>query len=196
MHAMSRIIAGSARGRRLATPPGDRTRPTSDKVKEALFSHLTGWADGVGEEPALALDTFSFLDLYAGSGGVGLEAASRGAAPVWLVEADRRCCEIIRANARDADLDVQVHQLKVEQFVSGPATARFDIIWLDPPYDLPSDKVDQLVQRLVDAGWSASDGLIIQERSSRSAPPNWPIELGDRWHRRYGETTVYFAQAN
>lgn len=193
---MSRIIAGSARGRRLATPPGDRTRPTSDKVKEALFSTLTGWADGVGEDPAEALRTFSFLDLYAGSGGVGLEAASRGADPVWLVEQDRRCCDIIRANALDADLSVAIQQVKAEQFAQRPASVAFDIIWLDPPYEVASDKLDRLVANLLGSGWLASTGLIVQERSTRSVAPSWPEQLGDRWDRRYGETTVYFAQAD
>src|SRR6187200_3360511 len=91
---MSRIIAGSRRGRRIAMPPGDRTRPTSDRVREALFSAIAAWAGRAAEPVEQSLAGLAFCDLYAGSGAVGLEAASRGAYPVLLIERDLRTAQL------------------------------------------------------------------------------------------------------
>ncbi|GAB3623756.1 16S rRNA (guanine(966)-N(2))-methyltransferase RsmD [Mariniluteicoccus endophyticus] len=191
---MSRIIAGRARGRRLVMPDHHHTRPTTDRVREALFSALVSWADGLEMGAESALESFSFLDLYAGSGAVGLEAASRGASPVWLVEADRRTADVARGNARALDLSATVTQAKVETFLAGPAPRAFDIVWADPPYDIASGTLDAHVRLLVDGGWLARHGLVVLERSRRSEPPCWPDALGDSWERRYGETTLHFAQ--
>lgn len=188
---MSRIISGRAKGRRLATPNHSHTRPTTDRVREALFSTLGSWFDTVGDS---ALTGFSFLDLYAGSGAVGLEAASRGAAPVMLVEADRRTAEVIRANAQSTGLSVTVRASKVDQLLlAGPPLRPFDIIWLDPPYELRPDVLDTVLVQLHAGDWIAPQGLFALERSSRSAPPSWPAPV-TAWNRRYGETTLYFAE--
>ncbi|GAB3702866.1 16S rRNA (guanine(966)-N(2))-methyltransferase RsmD [Mariniluteicoccus flavus] len=191
---MSRIIAGRARGRRLTMPAHQQTRPTTDRVREALFSALVAWADGPDRSPDLALESFSFLDLYAGSGAVGLEAASRGAGPVGLVEADRRTADLARANAQALGLDAAVHAAKVETFLATSPAGGFDIVWADPPYDVASEVVDDVVADLVGRGWLAEHGLVVVERSRRSASPRWPDVLGERWERRYGETTLHFAQ--
>lgn len=189
---MSRIIAGSRRGRRLTVPPGERTRPTTDRTREALFSALTSWAgrsDALAEESLAGL---AFADLYAGSGAVGLEAASRGAGPVLLVESDRRTAAVATGNARTLGLVARVVTIRVERWVQSPADRAYDIVFADPPYELAA--VDDLIAALLDHGWLADNGLVVVERSSRSAPPTWPEGLQQSWHRRYGETTIWFAQ--
>lgn len=190
---MSRIIAGRARGRRLTMPGHHQTRPTTDRVREALFSALVSWTDGQGLGPERALESFSVLDLYAGSGAVGLEAASRGAGPVWLVEADRRTADLARANAAALGLAARVHAAKVETFLATGTAHGFDLLWADPPYDLAPEALDAVVARAVEGGWLAPHGLVVVERSSRTPPPGWPDALGERWERRYGETTLHFA---
>lgn len=188
---MSRIIAGRAKGRRLATPTHRRTRPTADRVREALFSALGSWFEIEGDS---ALAGLSFLDLYAGSGAVGLEAASRGADPVWLVESDRGTAELVRANARTAALDVTVRSSRVERLLVGaPPPRPFDIVWLDPPYDLAEEPLETVLADVVSGGWIAAQGLLVVERSSRSAVPQWPCPV-TAWSRRYGETTLHFAE--
>lgn len=189
---MTRIISGSAKGRRLAAPHGSATRPTSDRVREAVFSRIASWA-GTSALPATEqLAGLSFCDLYAGSGAVGLEAASRGAGPVLLVEADRGTAQLAARNASEARLTVTVRGVTVEQALAAGDKAAYDIIWADPPYDHPTERINQLLQRL-SHGWLAPDGLIIVERSARTEPPAWPEEF-DTWSAAYGETTVHFGQ--
>ena len=188
---MSRIIAGVAGGRRLATPSHSRTRPTSDRVRESAFNLIADWAGTAGEPAASMLDRFSFLDLYAGTGAVALEAASRGAGPVVAVERDKPTADLARGNARTTGLAVTVVTAFVDAYLAG-TPRRFDIVWLDPPYDVPNEVVASQVERLAE-GWLADDGLVVVERSGRDTPFAWPESLGERWHRRYGETTLYLA---
>ena len=126
---MTRIVAGSARGRRLRTPTGQRTRPTADRVREALFSAL---------ESALgSLEGLRVLDLYAGSGAVGLEAMSRGAGVATLVEGDRRTARLVQQNADDLGFRrAEVVAAPVEKAVALPPRAPYDVAFLDPPYAL------------------------------------------------------------
>jgi 16S rRNA (guanine966-N2)-methyltransferase len=188
---VSRIIAGRAKGRRLATPAHNRTRPTTDRVREALFSTLGSWFDLAGDS---TLSGFSFLDLYAGSGAVGLEAASRGADPVWLVESDRSTADLIRTNALRAGLGVQVRSGRVEQTLAGDSPGQpFDIVWLDPPYEVTAEKLAAVLAGVLSGGWIAAQGLFVVERSSRGAAPEWPAPV-TAWNRRYGETTLHFAE--
>ena len=189
---MSRIIAGSRGGRRLTMPSGDRTRPTTDRVREALFSALAAWAGTSAAAPEATLDGLSFCDLYAGSGAVGLEAASRGAAPVLLVEGDRRTAQVTRRNADELGLTVEVRALRVETVLAQPATRSYDIVFADPPYELPSDTLDRLLALVWLRGWVAAYGLVVVERSRRTPPPGWPAAVRDSWSRTYGETIVYF----
>ena len=105
---VSRIIAGRAGGRRLSTPTHDRTRPTSDLVRESAFNLIADWAGTVGEPAESMLERFSLLDLYGGTGAIALEAASRGAGPVVCVEKDRSTAALARGNARATDLPIDV----------------------------------------------------------------------------------------
>jgi 16S rRNA (guanine966-N2)-methyltransferase len=173
-------------------PPGAGTRPTTDRVREAIFSAIAAWAATSAAAPAESLAGLGFCDLYAGSGAVGLEAASRGAAPVLLVERDRRAVQHIRRSATELNLSVTVQIADVPSLVNRPAPAGFDVAFADPPYDQASDLVDAQLVALIDRGWVTRPGLVILERSRRSAPPNWPVVVYETWTRAYGETTVYF----
>lgn len=187
---MTRIIGGRAGGRRLATPPGERTRPTSDRVREALFSALESWAG--------SLQGLRFLDLYAGSGAVGLEAWSRGAEALTLVESDRRTASIVLANARSLGCSVaEVVTASVPTtLAAGPGTrAPFDVVFSDPPYPLSDADVARDLALLVDHGWLAPEALVVVERSGRSPEPAWPAGLVALRERRYGETRLWYAEA-
>ena len=189
---MSRVIAGTAKGHRLNAPSHSRTRPTSDLVRESAFNLIADWAGTMGEPSAQMLDRFSFLDLYGGTGAVACEAASRGAGPVVCVEKDRATAALARGNAESLGLDVTVMASSVDAYLATPAT-RFDVVWLDPPYDVASDVVSRQVEALVEGGWLADDGLVIVERSRRSEPITWPPRLTTTWSKRYGETTLFLA---
>lgn len=191
---MTRIIAGSARGNPLKVPPGERTRPTTDRVREAFFSALATWAGGVGGAADDQLAGIRLLDLYAGSGAIGLEAASRGAREVVLVDSYRRAAETIKRNAATARLTgrVRVQVSDAASFLAESPAEPFDVIWLDPPYAVSNDEVDAVLSRLA-TGWLAPDGLAVVERSSRDPGPEWPVELAEQWSRRYGETELHFA---
>ncbi|GAB3763908.1 16S rRNA (guanine(966)-N(2))-methyltransferase RsmD [Microlunatus parietis] len=187
---MSRIVAGRYGGRRLKHPVGDRTRPTTDRAREALFAMLASWA-GAGGDAGESLAGLSFLDLYAGSGAVGLEAASRGADPVLMVEADQRTVRgVIRSNIASLGARAAVRAGRVEQVVKGPAPLAYDLVFVDPPYELGSPDLSAVLADLVGHGWVADDGLIVVERSRRSpelTPPSPYTEVGTR---RYGETVL------
>lgn len=184
---MTRIIGGTARGRRLRTPRGDRTRPTSDRVREALFSALESWAG--------TLTGLRVLDLYAGSGAVGLEAWSRGAAAVHLVEADRRTADLVAANIADLRCPVAtVTRGRVATVLATPpAGPPYDIAFADPPYDLPSSAVQADLEALAGQGWLAEGALVVVERSTRSGAVPWPAGYQPQRERRYGETTLWWA---
>lgn len=187
---MSRIIAGRAKGRPLATPKGSSTRPTTDRVKEALFSALSSWFGSAAEAPEHQLDGVAVLDLFAGSGSLGLEAASRGAASVTCV--DSHTAGIIRDNvAKMALSTVTVMSRRVEHMVAeeGPA---FDLVLMDPPYEMSKPVVDELLSALVAGERLTQEALVVVERSSRTDAPDWPAEFTTTWDRRYGETTLHF----
>lgn len=182
---MTRIISGRAGGLRLATPPGSATRPTSDRVREALFSRL---------EHLDVLQGARVLDLYAGSGALGLEAASRGASAVLLVEANARAAKVTRANAAALGIPaVTVRQSTVQRVLESPAPQRQTLVFLDPPYDLAEDDLATDLAALVEHGWLAPDALVVVERSSRSPEPRWHEDLEREGERRYGETRIWFA---
>lgn len=187
---MSRIIAGSAKGRRLEAPRGATTRPTTDRTKEALFSSLASWFAASAEAPEDQLKGLSVLDLFAGSGALGLEAGSRGAAAVTCV--DPHTAPIIRNNARRAGLEmVTVVPRRAEQAVPATGTS-FDVVFMDPPYDLPIGSVNELLGSLVEHGVLTAEALVVVERSSRTEAPSWPAEFTTTWNRRYGESTLHF----
>jgi 16S rRNA (guanine966-N2)-methyltransferase len=185
---MTRIIGGSAGGRRVRTPGGDATRPTSDRVREALFSAL---------EAALgSLAGRSFLDLYAGSGAVGLEARSRGAGVVTLVEQDRRTAALIRQNAETLGFTgVEVLASAVSRVLAQPPRAPYDVVFLDPPYALPGRDVSRALAALHANDWLGRDALVVVERSTRSEDVEWPDGLSGDRSKRYGETTLWYGHA-
>lgn len=186
---MPRIVGGSAGGRRLAAPPGRRTRPTAERVREGLFSSVGSMLG--------ALEGCRVADLYAGSGAVGLEALSRGAEAVLLVEADARAAAVLRSNAAALGLPgVQVLNTKVEVTVAGPpAGPAYDLVFLDPPYDLADRTLDQVLRGLVEHGWLTADAVVAVERASRGGPLSWPPGYTPDRSRRYGEATVWYARA-
>jgi 16S rRNA (guanine966-N2)-methyltransferase len=181
---MSRVIAGAARGRRLSVPAGGATRPTADRAREGLFSTLTSLRG--------SLDGASFLDLYAGSGAVGLEAASRGATRVLMVERDPKALRAMRANIDSlAFPGVELRAEPVERVLVAAAAAAYDVVFLDPPY---TDPVDVPLQRLADGGWLAESAVVCVERASRGEPPAWPAGIEALRSRRYGEATLWYGR--
>jgi 16S rRNA (guanine966-N2)-methyltransferase len=188
---VTRIISGLAGGRRILAPPGAGTRPTSDRVREALFSRL---------EHLDVLRGARVLDLYAGSGALGLEAASRGAASVVLVEQARPAAAVIRRNAAAlADVlgGISVRAESVEKALGTPPEQhqRFDLVLLDPPYEVGEEALADVLRALVAGAWLDPDALVVVERSARSPEPRWPEGLSATVERRYGETTMWFADA-
>ena len=187
---MTRIISGLAGGRRIRTPPGIGTRPTSDRVREALFSRL---------EHLDVVNGANVLDLYAGSGALGLEAASRGAASVLLVESDRAAAAVVRRNIADLGMpgvSVSVRVDTVERvLLSGPVSdaTRCNLVIADPPYDVEEEAMAEVLVLLVRHGWLSEDALVVVERSARSPEPRWPQGLVGAGERRYGETKMWFA---
>jgi 16S rRNA (guanine966-N2)-methyltransferase len=185
---MTRIIGGSAGGRRLSTPRGQNTRPTSDRVREALFSAVEAWCG--------SLTGLRFLDLYAGSGAVGLEARSRGAGVVTLVEHDRRTATLIAENVRTLGFHhVDVVTANVLATLLRAPVAPYDVVFLDPPYPLPNGDVEQALAALVDHEWLTPGALVVLERSSRGPQAQWPDGLTASRDKRYGETLLRYGHA-
>lgn len=185
---MTRLIGGSAGGRRLRTPSGSSTRPTSDRVREALFSAL--------EASRGSLTGLAVLDLYAGTGALALEAASRGAGPVLAVESDRRTARLIEANARETGLGVRVLAQPVVRVLATPSGTPYDVVLADPPYPLPNDDVTTAVGLLVAHGWLAEDADVVVERSARNVEPDWPPGVHRVRSRAYGETVLWYLRAD
>jgi 16S rRNA (guanine966-N2)-methyltransferase len=186
---MARVIAGEAGGRRLAVPDGRNTRPTSDRAREGLFATIVSLTG--------ALDGARVLDLYAGSGAVGLEALSRGAEHVLLVESGSRAARVIRDNVEAIGLaGAEVLTDRVERVLArGPEHGRYDVVFADPPYALAGDEVSAMLQTLSDRGWLAPGALVIVERATRSGPVSWPAGLQPDRARRYGEATFWYGRA-
>lgn len=183
---MTRIIAGSAGGRRIQVPPGRGTRPTSDRAREAIFSTLDSLAGLAGAR---------VLDLYAGSGAVGLEAVSRGAAHALLVESDQRAARTIRGNITALGFGERVSLLadRVERVLAEPCEEPFDIVFADPPYAL--EATEAVLEALRKNGWLAAGALVAYERESRGADLRWPAGYAEERVRRYGEAAVWYGRA-
>lgn len=172
---MTRIVAGTARGRRLDVPPGLGTRPTSEKVRAAVFNVLGQFFEGG-----------AVLDLYAGSGALALEALSRGCARATCVEADRRAAEVIRRNAEALGWAgrVEVRHGRVEDLAPRLAGG-YALAFVDPPYAAGPEAALALLGPLLAAG-----GLAVAEHDAKAPPPDriGPLSLTDR--RSYGGTGI------
>ncbi|WP_448631614.1 16S rRNA (guanine(966)-N(2))-methyltransferase RsmD [Cellulomonas soli] len=181
---MTRIVAGAAGGRTLQVPPSG-TRPTSERVREALFSRL---------EHLDVVEDAAVLDLFAGSGALGLEAASRGARAVTLVEGARAAAQVCRRNVAATGLGtrVQVVHDRVERFVQRPVVQPWDLVLVDPPYDLGDEPLIAQLTALLPA--LAPGAVVVVERSTRSPEPTWPVGLVRFDERAYGETRVWFVE--
>jgi 16S rRNA (guanine966-N2)-methyltransferase len=184
-----RVIAGEAGGLRLTAPKGTRTRPTADRVKEALFAAL-----GPGRLIGAAV-----LDCYAGSGALAIEALSRGASTALLLDRDPLAVDAIRRNLSSTGLAPRAHVQRraVGAAVKGPppADAPFDLVFLDPPYDQPAGKLADVLAALAEPGWLAADGTVVVERAASAGPPLLPQRWGVTWSRVYGDTLVVLVAA-
>ena len=193
---MTRIVAGVYGGRRIAAPAGQDTRPTSERVREALFGAL---GDLTGTRVA---------DLYAGSGAIGIEAASRGAAHVLLVESDPSAVRVIRANIAllKADTVARLAPSRVERILAaGPQgwgggvtswlDGRYDVVVADPPYPTGEAEITEMLGLLVEHAWLAPEASVIIERSRRSPQPEWVPGITAERSRRYGDTVLWYGRA-
>jgi 16S rRNA (guanine966-N2)-methyltransferase len=199
---VTRIVSGRAGGRLLQVPRTG-TRPTSDRVREALFSSL---------DSMLELSSARVLDLYAGTGAVGLEALSRGAAHVTLVESGREAGLVVRRNVETIGLPgAVVRHERVESFLasseaspshpaapSAPPAASaelFDLVFADPPYGLADGALDAVLNLLCEpVSWLADAAVVVIERSTRSAPPSWPVVIEAIKSKRYGDAVLWYGR--
>lgn len=183
---MTRVIAGSVGGRRLDTPKGDGTRPTSDRVRESLFASLQSLLGG--------FDGLRVLDLYAGSGALAIEALSRGAVEGVLVESDARAAGVVRRNLSTLGLRGRVVQSTVQSFLTSlaPSDGGFDLVFCDPPYARAGADVERELGLLVPA--LADDAVVVVERSSRTPDLVWPEGLEAVRDKAYGETRLWYGQ--
>jgi 16S rRNA (guanine966-N2)-methyltransferase len=186
---VARVIAGEAGGRRLAVPDGRATRPTSDRAREGLFGTV---ASIVGP-----LTGTRVLDLYAGSGAVGLEALSRGASRVLLVESGSRATAVIRQNIEAIGLPgVTLIADRVERVLArGPGSDQYDVAFADPPYAMADVEISRVLSLLADEGWLAPEALVIVERATRSGSVRWPDGFVPDRARKYGEATFWYSLA-
>ena len=185
---MTRIIAGFAGSRELRVPASG-TRPTSDRVREAIFSAL---------EARDAISGARVVDLYAGSGALGLEALSRGAASVVLVEKNPKAAgialknaELIRTAGKLETSTTRVVTGSVSSFLAS-AVGQYDLVFIDPPYDLPNSEIEACLSALVPVLSEVAE--VVLERSTRDASPALPAGLELARSKAYGETTIYWLE--
>jgi 16S rRNA (guanine966-N2)-methyltransferase len=185
-----RVIAGSAGGRRLVAPAGTDVRPTTDRVKESVFAAL-------GDT---RLRAAVVLDLYAGSGALAIEALSRGADRAVLVDREHAAVDAMERNVDVTGLAerARVQRGEVAAFVRRrpPAEAPFDLVLLDPPYDLPRAELEGVLDRLAGPGWLASGATVVVEQGTREPPAALPEQWAVTWERGYGDTLVVVATAH
>ena len=183
---MTRIIAGAIGSLQLK-PAAKATRPTSDRVKESLFAKL----DAMG-----VIEGAKVLDLFAGTGALGLESLSRGAESVTLIERDRKAFELLKQNVQSAaaalskqglDPKINTHNLEAMKYLKG-ASVMFDLVFIDPPYEYSNSDLEELLEHL--APTISQDGLVVVERSSRSEEISCEaFELQSS--KTYGDTAVW-----
>jgi len=184
-----RIIAGVAKGRNLAAVAG-ATRPTSDRAREALFSTLLS---EFGE-----FENLKFLDLFAGSAAVGLEALSRGASVVHAVEKDESAIKTIRANQEIVEKanpsgNFHLYTNSAQKFLGNVGTS-YDIIFIDPPYDLGDQAVHEILNLILQNNFIKSGGVIVIERATKGSFVKWPTPLKELRTKEYGVATLYYGE--
>ncbi|KUH98996.1 16S rRNA (guanine(966)-N(2))-methyltransferase RsmD [Mycobacterium sp. IS-3022] len=186
---MTRIVAGAFGGRRITVPQsrsGRGTRPTTDRVRESLFNVLAARIDLTGA---------AVLDLYAGSGALGLEALSRGAVSAVFVESDARAARVIADNIATLGVSqATVRRGTVASVLSAGASSPVDVVFADPPYDVDAAEVAEVLAALVDGGWTTDGTVVVVERGASGPPLTWP----PGWHvwpsRSYGDTRLELAE--
>ncbi len=182
---MTRIIAGAARGRQLVVPSG-AARPTSDRVRESMFASLDHLLGGFSD--------VRVLDLFAGSGALGLEAVSRGAVRAVLVERDRPSVDVARRNAAVLGLTgVVVVPTPVAGYLAG-SPEPFDLVLADPPYATSAAAVEDFLGALT-RGWLAPDAVVVVERPTRGGEFAWPTRTVGVRRKAYGTTTLWYGRA-
>ncbi|MGB8389356.1 16S rRNA (guanine(966)-N(2))-methyltransferase RsmD [Mycobacterium sp.] len=182
---MTRIIGGVAGGRRIAVPPRG-ARPTTDRVRESLFNIVTVRRDLTG---------LTVLDLYAGSGALGLEALSRGAASALFVESDQRTAAVIARNIEVLGLaGATVRRGAVASVLAAGTSSPFDLVLADPPYGIETVEVDAVLAALTTHGWVHEGTVAVVERAATSAPLTWPGGWRPWQLRGYGDTRLEMAE--
>ena len=187
-----RIISGAARGRRLAVPDNG-TRPTSERARAALFDRLTTIVDLAGSR---------VLDLYAGSGAIGLEALSRHAAEAWFVENDRGAMAVLRANVANVTSPgsgvsgrARMWPRSVTEVLAGSKPGEpFDIVFADPPYAMSEDDLSAMLAQVAEPRWTNPGAIVVVERATRGPQPVWPERLETLASKRYGEGTLWYGR--
>ena len=184
-----RIIAGIAKGRALA-PVAGAIRPTSDRAREALFSSLIS---EFGE-----LDDLNFLDLFAGSGAVGLEALSRGAAIVHAIEKDEQAVRTLKANQEIIEKakpkgKFHIYSMSAQKYLSIPKQ-KYDIIFMDPPYEFGDQGIYELIDLIIKNNFASKGSVLVIERSSKSPAIKWPMPFKELRVKEYGVATLYYAE--
>ncbi|WP_297596137.1 16S rRNA (guanine(966)-N(2))-methyltransferase RsmD [Mycobacterium sp.] len=182
---MTRIIGGVAGGRRIAVPPRG-TRPTTDRVRESLFNILTARRE---------LSGLAVLDLYAGSGALGLEALSRGAATALFVESDPRAASVIARNIDTLGLSgATLRRGAVAAVLAAGTASAVDLVLADPPYDVGAAEVEAVLAALTAHGWVREGGVAVLERAAGGAPLRWPAGWSMWPQRVYGDTRLELAE--
>lgn len=181
---VTRIVAGAVGGRTLKVPQKG-TRPTTEKVREALFNAL----DAAG-----GLHRARVLDLYAGSGALGLEAMSRGADEVVFVESDRSAADVLKQNIRSLGFaGTEIRRATVRSVLDGGTDTPFDLVVADPPFALDAAELDAALAALPVGGWTAPGSAVIVERPVQVAAPHWRAPLLATRSKQYGQATLYWA---
>ena len=182
---MTRIIGGVAGGRRIAVPARG-TRPTTDRVRESLFNILAARRDLTG---------LAVLDLYAGSGALGLEALSRGAGSAVFVESDHRAAGVLARNIETLGLPgATLRRVPVAAALAAGAATTFDLVLADPPYEVGAAQVGALLTALIEHGWTHEGTVAVVERGANGAPLTWPTGWRAWPSREYGDTRLEMAE--
>ncbi len=180
---MARIIAGTHKGRRLAAVPTDGTRPTSDRVKESLFSRLEGYN---------AIDDAVVVDLFAGSGALGLEALSRGARSLEAVDRAEPAVRTLRKNAAAFGEAVTVHKADALKHLSARSGEPIELLFLDPPYRFSEAELSSVLAAAAPQLHEAA--TVVVERDARAPEPVWPMGLRLFHSKTYGSTRIWLAE--